>query len=355
MFVWGLLVGLMVALVIAFIMNRALEGRMKESFKALASDAIHANSEMLATAAHRDLTGVVEPLRQNLDTLNGHVRALEQARAGAYQSLEQQLGQMREAHVRLQETTLTLSQALRSPTVRGRWGEMQLRRVVEMAGMESRVAFDEQVSGEQGRPDLVVHLPQGGALPVDSKVPLEAYLNAMETTDSALRRQGLLSHAQAVRSRIVELGRKQYWSQFDRAPDFVVMFVPNEACLGAAYEVDPELLTYAMANKVLLASPVTLLALLRTIAYGWQQHQVTENARVIAQEGKELAGRLDTFVERFAAVGKSLDKTVDSYNAAVGSFDRRLRPAARRFQELQVSDALPGGPEPVDRTPRMPQ
>jgi len=328
--------------------------QLRDTFKALAGDVLHANSQMLAEGARKDLKTVVEPLQKGLESRDGHVRELEKKRGGGYQSLEQQLGQMREAHTRLQETTLTLSEALRSPTVRGRWGELQLRRVVEMSGMENHVAFDEQVAGEQGRPDLVVHLPNGGILPVDSKVPLDAYLAANEATDDAERRQRLAGHAQAMRNTVRELSKKEYWSQFEKAPDFVVMFVPNEACLGAAFEADAELLTYAMSNNVLVTSPVTLLALLRTVAYGWQQHQVSENAIRIAQEGKELAARLDTFVERFTDVGKSLDKTVDSYNKAVGSFDRRLMPAAKRFRELGTATNEPIIPEPLDRQARLP-
>jgi DNA recombination protein RmuC len=334
--------------------EEGVEVKLRETFKALAADVLHANSQMLAEGARKDLTTVVEPLQKGLESLDGHVRELEKKRAGAYHSLEQQLGQMREAHTRLQETTLTLSEALRSPTVRGRWGELQLRRVVEMSGMENHVDFDEQVSGEQGRPDLVVYLPNGGILPVDSKVPLDAYLAANEATDEVARRQHMSSHAQAMRNTVRELSKKEYWSQFEKAPDFVVMFVPNEACLGAAYEADSELLTYAMSNSVLVTSPVTLLALLRTVAYGWQQHQVSENAMRIAQEGRELAGRLETFVDRFADVGKSLDKTVDSYNKAVGSLDRRLMPAARRFSELGAATTEPTTPEPLDRQARLP-
>lgn len=328
---------------------------LRETFKSLAGDVLHANSQMLAEGARQDLKTIVGPLQKGLESLDGHVRELEKARTGAYQSLEHQLGQLRETHTRLQETTVTLSQALRSPTVRGRWGELQLRRVVEMAGMENHVAFDEQVSGEQGRPDLVVHLPNAGVLPVDSKVPLDAYLAASEATDEAERRTLLAGHAQAVRSRVRELSRKEYWNQFEKAPDFVVMFVPNEACLGAAFEVDPELLVYAMHNNVLVTSPVTLLALMRTVAYGWQQHHVAENAMRIAQEGRELAGRLDTFVERFTDVGRSLDKTVESYNKAVGSFESRLMPAARRFRELGAAANEAVAPEALDRLARAPR
>jgi DNA recombination protein RmuC len=327
---------------------------MREAFTALASDALRTNSETWTTQAKKDLSVVVDPLKESLTSLDGKMRELEKAREGAYKSLEQQLLQLRDTHSKLQETTITLTQALRSPTVRGRWGEIQLRRVVEMAGMVKHVAFDEQAATEQGRPDMIAHMPNGGVLPVDSKVPLDSYLLAMESTDEETRRQHLAQHAKAMRSRIKELGQKQYWDQFEASVDFVVMFVPNEACLGAAFEADPALLEYAIEKKVLISSPVTLLALLRTVAYGWQQHQITENALKIAQEGKDLYGRLQLFVERFAEVGKYLGQSVAKYNRAVGSLDRRLMPAARRFLEHGLATEELQAPAEIDMAPALP-
>jgi DNA recombination protein RmuC len=329
------------------------EQKMRDAFKALASDALQSNSKSLTALTKKDIQGVVDPLKKNLESLDGHVRELEKNRQGAYKSLEQQLKQVQETHAKLHETTLTLTQALRSPTVRGRWGEIQLRRVVEMAGMVKNVEFDEQVSTDLGRPDMIAHLPNGGVLPVDAKVPLNSYLDAMESSDEELRKGHLKAHAKAMRDRIRELAQKKYWDQFESSPDFVVMFVPNEACLGAAFEYDSQLLEYAIENKVLISSPVTLLALLRTVAYGWQQHQITANAMKIANEGRELYGRLETFIQRLADVGKNLKKSVDSYNRAVGSLDRRLIPAARRFEELGLSTSELNAPDEVDLVPQL--
>ncbi len=330
------------------------EESMRDAFKALASDALKSNTEMLTGQAKKDISSIVDPLKENLTSLDGHVRELEKSRQGAYKSLEQQLKDIKETHTRLQETTSTLSHALKAPTVRGRWGELQLRRVVEMAGMVRHVAFDEQTSTEKGRPDMIVHLPNGGVLPVDSKVPMNAYLAAMESEDEEKRNRKLSEHAGAMKGRIQELGLKQYWDQFDKTPDFVVMFVPNEACLGAAFEKDPGLLEYAIEKKVLISSPVNLLALLRSVAYGWQQHTISENALKIVKEGSELYGRMKTFIEHFSTLGKSLGKTVDNYNKAVGSMDRRLIPVSKRLQELGVSEHELEAPDDIDVIPGIP-
>jgi DNA recombination protein RmuC len=335
---------------------RKAEENMRDAFKALAGDVLKSNSETLTSQAKKDLQGIVDPLKENLTSLNGYVRELEKTRHGAYKSLEQQLSQLRETHTQLQQTTITLTQALKNPpTVRGRWGEIQLRRVVEMAGMANHVAFDEQASTDFGRPDMIAHLPNGGVLPIDSKVPLSSYLTAMETHEEELRKTYLINHAKAMRNRVKELGQKQYWDQFESSPDFVVMFVPNEACLGAAFEQDPGLLEYAIDKRVLISSPVTLLALLRAVAYGWQQHQITENATRIAQEGRELYARLDTFIKRFKELGDFLGKTIECFNRAVGSLDRRLIPACRRFQELGLSNAELEAPGEIDHVPSLPK
>ena len=333
---------------------RKAEENMRDAFKALAGDALKSNSETLTSQVKRDFQGVVDPLKESLTSLDGQVRALEKNREGAYKSLEQQLTQLRDTHAKLQQTTITLTEALKSPTVRGRWGEIQLRRVVEMAGMVNHVAFDEQATTDLGRPDMIAYLPNGGVLPIDSKVPLASYLEAMDGADDNLRKGHLRDHAKAMRARVKELGQKQYWDQFPSAPDFVVMFVPNEACLGAAFEIDPGLLEYAIEKKVLISSPVTLLALLRAVAYGWQQHQITENAVKIANEGRELYGRLQTFIKHFGDLGDSIDKLVHRYNSTVGSLDRRLIPAARRFEELGLATEEVEAPREVDVVPFLP-
>jgi DNA recombination protein RmuC len=334
---------------------RKAEENMRDAFKALASDSLKSNSETLTAQVKKDFQGVVDPLKESLTSLDGHVRELEKNREGAYKEMVQRLSELRDTHAKLQQSTISLTEALRSPTVRGRWGEIQLRRVVEMAGMVKHVAFDEQATTDLGRPDMIAHLPNGGVLPVDSKVPLTAYLAAMEAQDDDARKHHLREHAKAMRSRVKELGLKQYWDQFPSAPDFVVMFVPNEACLGAAFEYDPELLEYAIDKKVLISSPVTLLALLRAVAYGWQQHRITENALKIAEEGRDLHGRLASFISHFTELGDSVEKVVRRYNAAVGSFDRRLMPAARRFQELGLSGKEElEAPREVDLVPSLP-
>jgi DNA recombination protein RmuC len=330
------------------------EERLREAFAALSSKALQENAAQLAERAQTDLRGIVEPLKENLTTFGEHVRELEKDRKGAYESLNQQLKTLGETHHRLQETTLSLTQALKSPTARGRWGELQLRRVVELAGMVNHIAFDEQMTGETGRPDMIVYLPNHGILPIDAKVPLDAYLVAMEATDPETRKRQLALHARALRERARQLSQKSYWDQFETAPDFVVMFVPNEACLGAAFESDSELLEYAIQNRVLISSPVTLLALLRAVAYGWQQHAITDNARKIAQEGKELYARVTTFVDHLAEVGRHLGRSVEVYNKAVGSFERRLVPAVRRLQELGVSSSELEEPATIEVHPALP-
>lgn len=327
------------------------ESNMREAFAALASNALRMNSEALAQQARTDLKSLVDPLKDNLTSLDGYVRELEKARKGAYESIQQQLGQLGATHSKLQETTTTLTQALKSPTVRGRWGELQLRRVVEMAGMVHHVSFDEQASTERGRPDMIAYLPNGGVLPIDSKVPLESYLAAMEETDTQLRKANLDKHAKAMRERVRELGQKQYWDQFESAPDYVVMFIPNEACLGTAFENDPGLLEYAIEKRILISSPVNLLALLRVVAYGWQQHQISDNAIKIAKEGQELYNRLERFIDRLADVGKHLKKSVEGYNRAIGSLDKRLLPAVRRFQEMGLSTTALEAPREIEERP----
>jgi len=223
-----------------------------------------------------------------------------------------------------------------------------------MAGMVSHVSFDEQTSTESGRPDMIVYLPNGGILPIDSKVPLKSYLAAMEETDDQLRKAHLAKHAKDMRERVKELARKQYWDQFDETPDFVVMFIPNEACLGTAFENDPDLLEYAIDKKVLISSPVNLIALLRAVAYGWQQHQITKNALKIAREGQELYNRLERFIDHLTDVGKYLKRSVEGYNRALGSLDKRLIPAVRRFQEMGLSTTQLDVPPKIEVQPTLP-
>lgn len=328
--------------------------QMREAFEALAGKTLQTNAEEFLKRSDERLSNVISPLRENLTFLDKQVRELEAKREGAYKGLEEQLRQLSTTHADLQKTTVSLTQALRSPTVRGRWGELQLRRVVEMAGMVKNVLYVEQVSADNGRPDMITYLPNGGMLPLDAKVPLEAYLDAMGSQNDHERRIKLASHAKAMKDRVRELSRKQYWDQFEQTPDFVVMFVPNEACLGAAFDSDPGLLDFAIDQRVLITTPVTLLALLKAVSYGWQQHQITENSRKIAEQGKELYQRLSTLFNHLTDLQKNLNQTVDSFNKTIGSLENRLLPSARRFEEMGIAVTELSIPNRIDTLVRLP-
>lgn len=295
-----------------------------------------------------ELRRLVDPVRERLGTLDENIRAMEEKRRGAYEGIEAQIRHLSETHARLQNATVSLTQALKSPTARGRWGELQLRRVVEMAGMTRHVAFSEQVSTNGGRPDMIVHLPGNGILPVDAKTPLAAYLDAEAAEDDDLRKRKMAEHARAFQSRVRELGRKAYWAQFDPAPDIVVMFVPSDICLVAAFEHAPDLLEYAVNRKVLIATPMTLIAMLRSVAWGWQQFQMTENARRIVAQAREMHKRLEIFTRHLVEVGNHLNRAVSGYNKAVHSLDRRLMPLARRFHESGVCETALDPPSPIE-------
>ncbi len=350
------------------------EEKLREAFDSLAGKSLRHNADAFLKQAHTQMTNVLNevrgdwktqksemqnlmtPVRENLDKLDGHVRLLEEKREGAYQALGQQLKELVDVQHKLQTTTVTLSQALKSSSVRGQWGEVQLRRVVELAGMERRVAFDEQVSGDSGRPDMVVYLPGGGVLPVDAKTPMTAYLNAAEAGDDATYKNYMRAHAQAVRSRVRELGQKAYWSQFEKAPEIVVMFVPVEASVAAAFEEEPGLLDDALQSKVLIATPVTLLALLKAVAYGWQQQAMSKNARHITAEGKELYQRITPFFRHLNSLRRHIDQTVESYNQSIGSLERRILPSVQRLQALDVGDGELDAPQTIDqRTRSLPE
>jgi len=328
--------------------------QFRNTFRVLATDELESRSSQLKTTAKEELTGVIGPLKEELSKLDKQVRELEAKREGAYSSLGAQLQGLHNLQDSLRQQTTTLAQALKSPTVRGRWGEIHLRRLVELSGMGRHVDFSEQESTDAGRPDMVIRLPEKGIVPVDSKVPLDAFLRAMDTEDEEARRQLMAEHARAFRGRIRELAQRAYWEQFERIPEVVVMFVPVEASLSAAFQSDRDLFEYALQNKVLVTSPIALFALLRSIAFGWQQQQVAENAEQIAAQGKALYERVATFVGHVAGMGKSLDASVKKYNEAVGSLDARVLPAARRLRELGVGNAEIEAPGPVDAQPRLP-
>jgi DNA recombination protein RmuC len=283
---------------------------------------------------------LLNPLREQLGRYEQGLRLLELERQRAYTGLSEQVRQLTQSQDRLQSETRNLVTALRSPATRGRWGEMQLRRVVEMAGMVEHCDFEQQVSAEGAdgrlRPDMVVNLPGARHVVVDAKVPLQAFLDANDATDESMRRSHLVAHARQLRAHVDALSKKAYWDQFDDSPEFVVAFVPGDALLAAALEHDASLLEHSVSNRVLLATPTTLIALLRTVAYGWQQEAIAENAREVQLMGRELYKRLATFGEHMARTGRSLSGAVDSYNKAVGSLERNVFPQARRFHELGV-------------------
>ncbi len=330
------------------------EQQLRASFQALAGEALQQSSDQLLGRSKEQLSHLVEPVEKALDALGSQVREVEKERRGAYDGLKQEIKLLRDAHGALRGAAAGLEHALKSSSVRGRWGEIQLRRVVEMAGLVEHVDFTEQPTAEGLRPDLIVHLPRGGVLPVDAKAPMNAYLESADAADDAARRVCLDAHLKALRQRTAELGQRRYWDQFDNAPDFAVMFVPNEASLGAAFERDPDFLDFALRHRVLPATPVTLLALLKSVAYGWQQHRVAENARDIAGAGRELHHRLLTFLDHLRRLGKSLESATETYNLAVGSLERRVLPSARRLEETGAAVDEVADPEPVRLGVRSP-
>jgi DNA recombination protein RmuC len=304
---------------------------------------------------------LLSPLRDQLGKYEHGLRLLELERQKAYTGLSEQVRHLSDSQERLQGETRNLVTALRAPATRGRWGEMQLRRVVEMAGMLEHCDFDEQVSAqsEEGRlrPDMVVHLPGFRSVVVDAKVPLQAFLDAGEATDDDERRSHMASHARHLRSHVDALSKKAYWEQFATSPEFVVAFIPGDPLLAAAYEHDPSLFEHALANRVLLATPTSLIGLLHTVAASWQQESMAENAREVQRIGRELYKRLCAFGEHVARVGKGLAGAVEAYNKAVGSLERSVLPQARRFQDLGVvgsADKELAELEEVDSVPRHP-
>ena len=287
------------------------------------------------------------------------MQRLEVERQRAYSTLTEQMKHLSTSHDQLQKETHNLVTALRSPQTRGRWGELQLRRVVEMAGMLEHCDFDEQVTtdadGGRMRPDMVVHLPGGKNVVVDAKVPMQAFLNANDADDEAVRRTHLASHGRQMKAHVDALSKKEYWKRVDPSPEFVVAFIPGDPLLTAALEHEPGLMEYAVANHVLLATPTSLIALLRAVSYGWQQDSLAENARQIQRDGAQLYQRLAVLGDHFAGVGKGLNSAVAAYNRAVGSLEGRVLVTARRFMDSGVVGAgekeLPH-PVPVDTLAR---
>jgi DNA recombination protein RmuC len=351
--------------------------QLKGSFAALSNQALKDNNEAFLHLAKENLRQfqlqaeaglerkekavetLVKPIREALEKAEKQIQAIEKERAQAYGSLTQHLTLMAETQVRLQSETRNLVQALRRPEVRGQWGELTLKRLAELAGMVQYCDFYEQehhatIDGAL-RPDLILRMPEEREIVIDAKTPLDAYLSAMEATDDQQRIQCLKRHARGMRDRVKELANKKYWAQFSHSPDFVVLFIPGDQFLACALEHDPALLEDALRDKVVLATPSSIIALLRIIAYGWRQRAVTENADKIRALGEDLYKRVATFTDHLVNLGRSLGTSVEHYNKAIGSLERQLLPGARKFTELGIHPAKPlEEPEPLDKIARLP-
>ncbi len=356
------------------VVTRASED-LRNAFKALASEALSANTasflqtaeetlKRFQTQAQGDLESrqkavadMVAPVRESLNKVDAQIQQLEVERGKAYSAMHTQVQSLIMTQKELQSETGNLVRALRTPNVRGRWGEIQLRRVVEIAGLLSYCDFTEQesVTTETGRlrPDLVVKLPGGKNVVVDAKTPLQAFLDAFETSDEEARRACLANHARQVRDHMKTLAGKNYWEQFDPTPEFVVMFLPGETFFSAALEQDSTLIEQGVLSRVIPASPTTLIALLKAVNYGWNQEKLARNAQQISALGKELHERLRKLAAHISGVGTSLDRAVEAYNQAVGSLENRVLVSARKFAELgaSVADDIPEL-EPIETTAR---
>lgn len=346
------------------------QGRDTEQFANVAAEVLDASSDRLLTLAaerfnadHHQATGelaareqsfrnLLEPLNRTLDEVKRQLSTTEQARVEGHALLDAQVRGMREEAGRLRAETSQLVTALRASHVRGRWGEMQLRRVVESAGMLNRVDFVEQTQTRTDdgvlRPDLIVRLAGGRNVVVDAKVPFLGFLEAAQAQDASAQQTGAASHVRQVRTHIDSLAAKQYWEQFSPTPEFVVMFVPVESFLSAALEMDPAIIEYAFDRQVIIATPTTLMSLLRTVAYAWRQETLAANTQEVLTLGRELHSRLGTMSGHLSKLGRSLEQTAAAYNQTVGSLQTRVLVSARRFQTLGVVDADIPVPDPVN-------
>jgi DNA recombination protein RmuC len=326
-----------------------LDERLQTAIKALSTQALDANSAQFLELAETHLSGQVRPLKESLERMDKQLQSVERVRQESYGALKTEV-------TTLAERAGSLTNALRTPHVRGRWGEAQLRNVIEFAGMVEHCDYVAQATAttDDGalRPDVVVRIPGGKHVVVDAKAPLTAYLDAFETSDDDERARRFADHARQVREHVTKLSSKGYWRQFEPSPDLVVMFLPDESYLRAAHEHDPTLQEYAWRSNVILASPSTLMILLRTVAMTWQQETVAESAREVSDLGRELYKRLATMGAHFSRLGKSLDGAVKAYNETVGSLERQVLVQARRFEQHGISGIEPPELQPVERQTR---